>query len=77
MKDTYEILSYAAEAWGKPLGIVPSANGFTDNVDLNALVQYNALHYSHSRQFRSNIVAEWKYWEKVLGKCGLGKSSED
>ena len=69
MKDTYEILSYAAEAWGKPLGIVPSANGFTDNVDLNALVQYNALHYSHSRQFRSNIIDEKQYWEKIKEIC--------
>ena len=28
-------------------------------------------HDSHSRQFRSNIVDEHAYWNKVLNKCEL------
>lgn len=30
---------------------------------------YDDAHYSHSRQFRSNIVDEWPYWKAVIESC--------
>ena len=35
--------------------------------DLN----YDKYHYSHSRQFRSNLPAELSYWSAIIQKCGL------
>lgn len=70
MRDTYEILSYAAEAWGEPLGIMASVDGFTEAMDLQSSpLNYDKEHYSHSRQFRSNIVAEHMYWHEVMRIC--------
>ena len=72
MVDAFTILSYAAEAWGKPMGIVASVAGFTNGLNLrSSSLFYNSFHYSHSRQFRSNIVDEHAYWHEVLEKCGL------
>ena len=70
MEDTFAILSYAAEAWGKPLGVMPGVTAFgaAFNLSDNNL-NYNRYHYSHSRQFRSNIIAEKLYWNKVLDVC--------
>ncbi len=63
MNDTYEILAYAARARAKPLGTLPSISGFT-HTNLTEF-GYNKRHYSHSRQFRSNIVDEKQYWSRV------------
>ena len=87
MVDAFTILSYAAEAWGKPMGIVASVAGFTNGLNLrSSSLFYNNFqgspiqggdlnddqyHDSHSRQFRSNIVDEHAYWNKVLNKCEL------
>ena len=30
---------------------------------------YDKHHYSHSRQFRLNIAAEYPYWNKVMTIC--------
>ncbi|MBP1583436.1 MAG: hypothetical protein J6866_05730 [Victivallales bacterium] len=76
MKDTFEILSYAAEAWGKPLGIVAGTTGVTGSVNLKTMLHYDDRRYSHSRQFRSNIAAEWQYWAKILEACGLNGESQ-
>ena len=69
--DTYEIFSRAAHAWGNPIGIlsdVPHFQVFSlQGGDLN----YNEYHYSHSRQFRSNLMNERIYWKSVIEKCGL------
>ena len=67
MRNTYEIFSYAAEAWGKPLGIMSNMINFTELYDLTSELSYDDHHYSHSRQFRSNIIAEKKYWELIKG----------
>ena len=37
----------------------------------SAPLSYDDQHYSHSRQFRSNIVAEWQYWSKVIADAYL------
>ena len=66
VNDTYEIFSYAAEAWGRPVGVQPLPEIFSENKDLKLEAHYDDKHYSHSRQFRSNIVAERFYWQSVL-----------
>ncbi|MHB8790485.1 MAG: transglutaminase domain-containing protein [Desulfobulbaceae bacterium] len=64
--DRYKIFSYIAESRVKAMGtqsILPMKNH-----DLHKL-NFDYKHYSHSRQFRSNIVSESPYWEKILGIC--------
>lgn len=69
--DTFEIFSYAAEARGSALGVQSSMNDFT-TFDLSASpLNYTSEHYSHSRQFRSNIVDEKVYWSEVISDCGF------
>ena len=65
--DRYEIFARCAESRALPLGqIVPTPEhpvvaGFTTERDLTDL-GYDGAHYSHSKQFRSNIVDEWQFW---------------
>ena len=66
--DTHLIFSFIAESWATALG-VNGVNGFT-SYDLQ-LLGFNNRHYSHSRQFRSDITKERHYWEQVLVKCGI------
>jgi len=67
--DTHEIFSYAAESRGAALGVQSSLTDFT-LFDLSASpLSYTGAHYSHSRQFRSNVLEEGAYWDKVLQDC--------
>jgi hypothetical protein len=69
--DEYEIFSYSAEARFSPLGMQPAMTDFS-TFDLRTMpVSYDTAHYSHSRQFRSNIVDEWNYWARVIFDCGF------
>ena len=71
LADTYEIFSYAAHAWGEPIGMLSQVVGFDGfSLEENGL-KYNDRHYSHSRQFRSNILAERPYWENVSRYCKI------
>ena len=69
--NTHEIFSYNAEARSKPLGAIKSVTSFTNFNLANAPLNYDAQHYSHSKQFRSNIIDEWAYWAKVITNAGL------
>lgn len=62
--DTYRIFTYAAEAHSLALGAVQSTGNASWVVhDLTGDgFGYNDNSYSHSRQFRSNVVAEQGYW---------------
>jgi len=56
--------------------IIPPSD-FAGNFNLqDATLSYDEKRYSHSRQFRSNIADEDKYWENVMVHCGLS-SAED
>ena len=67
--DTHEIFSYAAESRGVALGVQSSLTEFT-LFDLAASpLSYTGAHYSRSRQFRSNVLEEGAYWDKVLQDC--------
>ena len=73
--ETYEIFAYATEARSQALGALPgsSLSGVFLEVDLKTSFNFNNTHYSHSRQFRSNIVDEWAYWKQVIDDCQLSK----
>jgi hypothetical protein len=68
-KERYMIFSHAAESRSRALGQI-SKFGF-ENWDLKANMGYDKYHYSHSRQFRSNVVDEWLFWVNVVEACGL------
>jgi len=69
--DTFEIFSYAAEARGSALGVQSAMDDFSTFNLRGAPLNYDQAHYSHSRQFRSNIVDEWEYWNTVKQDCGF------
>jgi hypothetical protein len=70
----YEIFSFAAESRSRALGAVHALPIFA-TVSLTLAEKgsrdlsedgYNELSYSHSRQFRSNIVDEQVYWRSFV-----------
>lgn len=62
--DRFEIFARCAESRSQALGRVSSVSGFSRCQNLEDY-GYDHQHYSHSRQFRSNIVDEWPYWAAV------------
>jgi hypothetical protein len=66
-RDRYMIFAYCAESRVAALGQVATTQ--FQNWDLNAAVLYDDQHYSHSREFRSNVVKETPFWEKVVDDC--------
>jgi hypothetical protein len=69
----YKIFSYIAHSRKRALGTQNvTGSGFTvaNNVNLfedpPELYEFDDRHYSHSRQFRSNIVNEKWYWKRVM-----------
>ena len=71
--DRFEIFAFAAESRSFALGAEPKKNvsNYNLNIDLFKLVEYEDKHYHHSKQFRSNLIDEFKYWEAVINKSGL------
>ena len=70
-EDRYRIFSYCAESRSNALGAIEiKVNGFDEKFILQAL-GYDSQHYSHSRQFRSTIVDEFPYWDKVRKEMSL------
>ncbi|MBE0599476.1 MAG: hypothetical protein IH614_19730, partial [Desulfuromonadales bacterium] len=84
--DDYEIFSFGAQSRAKALGSLKVQGNFTvfsatsDTVELSgsrnlkALLDFDQKHYSHSRQFRSNIVDEQGYWRALVIDSELGIS---
>jgi len=77
-EDRYKIFAFCAESYSKALGATTGRTssyvkvlGFNDfDLEHNELLSYDDLHYSHSREFRSNIVKEWMYWNKIKTDFG-------
>lgn len=73
-ENRYEIFSFGAESRTKALGAAnpPAAlAGKSRNLET---WEYDDKHYSHSKQFRSNIVDEMPYWKSFALDCGLSKT---
>jgi Alpha/beta hydrolase of unknown function (DUF900). len=71
--ERHMIFSYCAESRSKALGQAKlGVDGFT-GFDLNDVLEHDDSHYSHSREFRSNVADEWRFWERVFGDCDFEK----
>jgi hypothetical protein len=71
-EDHYEIFSYCAESRSKALGAVQAPSGFSpQSKDLFTLFGFDEKAYSHSRQFKSNIVDEMGYWSAFVDDTDL------
>jgi len=77
-QDRYEIFAFCAESRAKAVGAIGGDNRITGFNGFNLSdepLNYDDLHYSHSRQFRSNIIAEWPFWFKVYNDFGLATAN--
>lgn len=68
----YEIFARCAESRSRALGREGAVAGFAATRNLQVW-GYDGAHYSHSRQFRSNVVAEWPFWNAVVLDCNLSQ----
>lgn len=69
VRQRYMIFSYCAESRSKALGQTENSIFSFWNLELSPArggMGYDAQHYSHSREFRSNIVDEWDFWKRVF-----------
>ncbi len=64
--DRYEVFSRILQSRSAPLGQVPQVAGFTFRNLENAPFAFDDTPYSHSRQFRSNVVNERDFWGAVV-----------
>lgn len=63
--ERYRIFAYCAESRSRALGqLVNGITGFT-SWNFKEQMGYDDQHYSHSREFRSNVAAERVFWLKV------------
>lgn len=73
--DRYEIFAYCAPSWSQALGRVANVAGFKRQQNLKAF-GYDDTHYSHSREFRSNIIDEGRFWLRVAKDFDLAVTSQ-
>ena len=71
-RERYMTFAYAAESRSRALG--QTVNGRFNDWDLELPTSqggmgYDEQHYAHSREFRSNIMAESIYWSRVAEAC--------
>jgi len=73
-RDSFEAFSFCAQSRTRALGAVRDADSVFDAaVDLFSF-GYNEKRYSHSRQFRSDIIVEQNYWSRLVDDMSLGRS---
>lgn len=68
--DRFEIFARIVESRSRALGRESSVSGFGTARNLQNW-GYDAAHYSHSREFRSNVADEWLFWSTFFGDAGL------
>jgi hypothetical protein len=66
----FEIFARIVESRSRALGREASVAGFGTARDLHSW-GYDNQHYSHSREFRSNVADEWSFWDAFFGDAGL------
>ena len=71
-RQRFMIWSYIDESRSRALG--QTANGEFNDWNLHddfsaGGMGYDDQHYSHSREFRSHIADEWRFWERVFDTC--------
>jgi len=66
-KERYKIFAQCSESRSLTLGATTgNVNGFSGYFDLSKNIGYTGQHYSHSREFRSNIIDENQFWAEVF-----------
>lgn len=71
LRERYEVFSCNVESRAKALGQASNST-FSVNFELSGVpLLYNDRRYSHSKQFRSNILAERVYYENIILHCGF------
>ncbi len=70
--DRFEIFARIVESRSRALGCEASVNGFGTARNLQNW-GYNEQHYSHSREFRSNVSDEWLFWTAVIEDAYLNE----
>jgi hypothetical protein len=68
--DRFEIFARIVESRSRALGQESAVSGFGTARNLQTW-GYNDQHYSHSREFRSNVADEWPFWNAFFGDAGL------
>ncbi len=65
--ERFIIMSRCAESRSLSLGQVTiSPSGFHSSFDLeHSGLEYESDMYSHAREFRSDVIAEWPFWEQL------------
>ncbi|MEI6564103.1 MAG: hypothetical protein WCO42_07340 [bacterium] len=71
LNERYAVFAYDLESRTIPLGLSTNSVFKYTNRDLKALLNYDDQHYSHSRQYRSNIVDEKKYYDSLMNDGNL------
>ncbi len=69
--DLYRIFSYIAESRSRALGTQNINEANINSKNLFDAFNFNDEHYSHSRQFRSDVIKESKYSAEVVKNCGF------
>ncbi|MFO1531417.1 MAG: alpha/beta hydrolase, partial [Kiritimatiellia bacterium] len=67
--ERYKIFAFAAESRSVAMG--STFNSIFSDWDLPG---YDSQHYSHSKQFRSNIVDQQGFWGKAFNDCNFSKT---
>ncbi len=66
-EDTFEIFSFAVQSRSWALGTIGKTdrvNNFGDHVDLETM-GFDNTHYSHSKEFRSNLPNMLRFWKQL------------
>lgn len=73
--DRFEIFARIVESRSRALGREESVSGFGMTRNLQDL-GYDSSHYSHSREFRSNVATEWPFWSRFFRDAQLIRQKE-
>jgi hypothetical protein len=72
--DRFEIFARIVGSRSRALGRESVVNGFGTVRNLRAEpFSYNNQHYSHSREFRSNVADEWPFWTAFIEDANLNQ----
>ena len=75
-RDSYEIFSFCAQSRNSALGAAEvTLGGMATSLNLENF-GFNNEKSSHSRQFRSNVVAEQPYWQRFVTDTEISVKQE-
>jgi len=71
LQERYAVFAYCLQSWCMPLGQAVNQAFSGTNLDLEAdsLLKYDNEYYSHSKEFRSNIIDQEPYYEHIITDC--------